>query len=61
MKTAKARIYSQKRITEKNDKGWLFTWVEVYDSNTVSTEKQEVIWIKDKKEAYNEFMCNKTL
>lgn len=59
MKTAKIKIYSQKRISNKGDKGWLFTWVEVYDSNTISTEKQEAIWIKDKKEAYNEFMCNK--
>ncbi|HLP05085.1 MAG TPA: hypothetical protein VK152_06625 [Paludibacter sp.] len=61
MKTAKVRIISQKRITDKQDKGWLFTWVEVYDSNTTSTEKEMAIWIKDKKDAYNEFMCNKML
>ena len=59
MKTAKIRLYSQKRITEGKYKGWLFIWVEVYDSNTVSTEKEEVIWIKDKKEAHAKFMLNK--
>ena len=61
MKTAKILIYSQKRITEGKDKGWLFTWVEIYNENTVSTERQNEIWISDKKEAYNEFMCNKIL
>lgn len=61
MKTATIKIYSQKRISENGHKGWLFTWVEIYDNNTVSTEKQNEVWIADKKEAYNEFMLNKQL
>ena len=59
MKTSKIKIYSQKRISENGYKGWLFTWVEIYDTNSVSTEKQDEVWIADKKEAYNEFMLNK--
>ena len=61
MKTAKIKIYSQKRIAEKNHKGWVFTFSEIYDTNACSTEKQQEIWIEDKKEAYDEFMSNKEL
>jgi len=61
MKTAKIKIYSQKRIVENKHKGWVFIFAEVYDSNTCSTEKQQEVWIEDKKEAYDEFMSNKEL
>lgn len=52
------KIYSQKRITEKGNKGWLFTFVTVLAPNTVSTEKKVTVWIEDKKEAYDYHMRN---
>lgn len=50
---ANIKLYSQKRITEKGQKGWLFTYAEVYNENTVSTEKNWQVWIENKKEAFD--------
>jgi hypothetical protein len=56
----KIKIYSQKRVKKGNDKGWLFVYALPLSSTAISTEKEEEIWIEDKKEAYEEFMCRKS-
>jgi len=60
MKTTIVKIYSQKRISQKGNKGWIFTYVEVL-GDAISTEKTEEVWIKDKEEAILEFMLNKSI
>ena len=58
------KVYEQLPLIENDSngeeiKGWLFKYADIYNHNTCSTERKDVVWIEDEIEAKHYFLRNR--
>ena len=58
MKKDTVNIIDQRPLTEQENNGWLISYEIVYDQTTVSTEREQEVWIDDYDKARKEFLKN---